>query len=994
MRSKLSIRYAVAFLSLLTALVVSIRFSERGILLPAPTTGALANAPDDESRYDLKSLNVLNQVILQLRQNYVEPERIDPSRMLVYALDRVQNEVPEVVALFNADLDAQPTSVEVRVGAQRREFDLTGIDSLWAMRFRLGDVMAFIEENVDAATDLAEVEYSAVNGVLGTLDPHSVLLSPKLFTDMEATNRGSFGGLGIVIGLRDAKLTVISPMANTPASRAGFRAGDNIVKINEESTVNMPLDEAVSKLRGAPGSSVTVEIMRGGWTEPHSFNMTREIITVQSVRSHALGNGIGYVEVQNFQDRTTEHMLEALAELDAEMGGLKGLVLDLRNNPGGLLQQAIRLTDTFLTVGTIVSTVGQGDRMRDENVATEAGTQPGYPIVVLVNPGSASASEIVAGALKSNNRAVIVGDRTFGKGTVQVLYPFGDGGPALKITVAQYLTPGNISIQGVGIQPDIQIVPVTITSERADLYVNENALREGDLEASLTSNRVDPNAERPSHVVKYYFAPEETDPTELRDPDEFVMDFEIEFARRLLIDAGATSERRAMLGANQDVIAQVSQEKMLEIQELLRGKNVDWSAGETVIQPVTMSVTTNRADNRAEAGEKLEITVTLRNDGDKPLHRVHAVSSSKYDLFNDLEFLFGVVNPGQERTWTVPVEVPVEDPSRYDAVELSAFADMIELGQTHSFPVEVTGKDRPHWGFNYTIDDSAHGNGDGLLQVGEKVLFMMTVTNNGAGEAVETTTYLRNESETAIFLIEGREELEQKLSPGSNHTSRFEFEVRERPESGNVKLVANVYDAVFREFLSDELEIPVEPDGAIDELVGFITVNADAPIHAGAADYTPIAAVAPGATTLEVGAQKGTWYLVSYNGGRGWINSQNGIFAARGEATTTNIPAVLHHQAPFVNARHELVRTSDGSVRITGQITDDRGVLDYFVFVQNFTDGDRPQSLKRGYEYVGAPTVAIDQTVPLAPGMNRITLVARDNEKIMSSQELFVFRDE
>ncbi len=992
MKNTAYIRYTVAVVALMLGFAFSIRFSERGFLFDSTTSSALASSPETIEGYDLAALPVFNRVLLQLKDNYVEPDRIDPSRMLVYTLDRVQNSVPEVVAIFNAELDAEPTSVEIRVGQNTESFSIGDIESLWEMSFKLREVFEFVQFNIDRdEVDLQDVEYAAVNGMLGTLDPHSVLLTPDVYADMQADNQGHFGGLGIVISIRDGKLTVISPIDDTPAARAGFRAGDQIVKINDESTVNMPLDEAVSRLRGPPDTEVTVEVMRAGWTEPHSFNLRREVIAIESVSHEALGDGIGYVQIRNFQGNTHDDLMEALATLE-ENGPLTGLVLDLRNNPGGLLAQAIAISDTFLSEGTIVTTVGIGDQLREENAATRHTTQGDYPIVVLVNPGSASASEIVAGALKNHDRAVIVGDTTFGKGSVQVLYPFPDGS-ALKLTIAQYLTPGDVSIQGVGIVPDIRMLPVSIGEEFIDLYAPEGILREGDLAEALTSDFVE-DADRPSAIVKYYFEQEEIDPEAIRDPDEFELDFQIDFARQVLLASGDISDRPTMLSRADSVVDDTAEEQLVEVQERLRNRNIDWSSGSNVIQPVTVETVMTPATGQVHVGDTIEFEVTVTNNGNRALHQVRAMSESDHALFDDHELVFGRIDPDQSASWTISVEVPIEEPTRYERVDFNAYADMIDLDAQSAAFIEVLGQARPRWGFNYWIDDSA-GNGDGLLQDGEAISFVMDVTNTGAGAADETTVYIRNHSEAHVFLNQGRDSIES-LSAGETHRATFDFEVRDGDEEGVIHIEAAVFDSVFREFLSEELLIPVhEGPGEEISVRSGRAAPAGGPlqIYGGAADYTPVVAEMTEGSLPVTGYIDG-FYQVEWDGGSGWVQEAAAEISDAVAIPPSPVDATIAFQPPSILLDADTVRTEDAEFELTGSISDDRGVRDFYVVVANFVDDQTRQSLKVGYQFVGAPTADISETIVLRPGPNQITLYARDSDKIVASEVLFVYLDE
>ena len=992
MRNTAWIRYTVAVAALLVGFGFSIRLSERGVLFDSHAPDALASAPEDGEIYDLQALTILNRVLLQMKDNYVEPDRIDPLAMLAHSLDRVQNQVPEIVTLFDADLDGGPTQVEVRVGTETQVFELTNIESLWEMSFKLREVFRFLQDHVDTEeVDLQEVEYAAINGMLSTLDPHSVLLTPEINAEMQTNNRGSFGGLGIVISIRDGQLTVISPISDTPAGRAGFRAGDRIVKIDDESTVNMPLDEAVSRLRGPVDSEVTVEVMRDGWSEPHSFTLTREVINIESVTSQALGDGIGYIRIQNFQGNTHDDMMTALETLETEMGSLRGLVLDLRNNPGGLLQQAIRISDTFLDSGTIVTTVGVGDRLREENPANSSNTQPNYPIVVLVNPGSASASEIVAGALKNHNRAIVVGDTTFGKGSVQMLYEFQDGS-ALKLTIAQYLTPGDVSIQGVGIVPDIQLFPATVNDEIVNLYPAETIAREGELDGALTSDRVASTSDRPSAIVRYDYEPEEVDPDAIVDPDAFEMDFEIEFARALLVGTGETWERSEMLGMAQSVIDETQTEQMVTIQERLRNRNVDWSMGENVIQPVRLEVTTDRDDNRFEAGETIALTVTATNDGDRPLHRVRAVSTSTYDLFHDHEFAFGRIEPGESRSWTIDVEVPIEDPTRYEDIEVRAWADTIALGADAVGHVLVSGRERPHWGLSYRLDDSEGGNGDGLAQVGEDITMRVSVVNTGNGDADESIVILRNRADSAVFLHTGREEFDT-LAAGERMEVAFDFTVREMTDDGRLALDLEVYDTVFREFLREELHIELTEGGGEPQVrSGAVEITEPSSIRAGAGASTPTIAEADAGATLTADRYLDGWYHVSWDGGDGWIAEEAVAFREGAVASGGGITEQLVYQPPVIELAADTWVTDDEILVLEGQVTDDRRVLDYYLFVASELDDRTIRSTKRDYRHLGVASASITSNVALNPGMNRITVVARDEDRASSSQVIYVYR--
>jgi carboxyl-terminal processing protease len=317
------------------------------------------------------------------------------------------------------------------------------------------EVLSIVQNQYVDEVPPKELIYSAIKGTLRGLDPHSSFLDPESYREMQVETSGSFGGLGIEITLRDDILTVVSPIEGTPAYRAGLLAGDRIVKIDGLATKDMQLADAVKKMRGKPGTKVTITIVREGWTETKDFEIQREQIRVHSVRTQDLGGGVEYVKLRQFQEQTA-HDLDQVLEKFAK-DGMKAIVLDLRNNPGGLLTSAVEVTEKFVDDGKLV--VYTEGRVRNQNMRFSAHAKKTYsdlPMVVLVNQGSASASEIVAGALQDYGRAIVVGTQTFGKGSVQTIIPLSDGS-GLRLTTAKYYTPKGRSIHGKGITPDIVV---------------------------------------------------------------------------------------------------------------------------------------------------------------------------------------------------------------------------------------------------------------------------------------------------------------------------------------------------------------------------------------------------------------------------------------------------------------------------------------------------------------------------------------------------------
>ena len=318
------------------------------------------------------------------------------------------------------------------------------------------DVLDKIQANYVDEVDTEKLIYGAIEGMLATLDPHSTFLAPDVYKELQVETKGKFGGLGIEITIRDGILTIVSPIEDTPAYRGGLKAKDKIIKIDGESTKSMTLFEAVKRMRGRQGTSVTLTIVREGLAKPMDVTLVRDIIKIVSIKKKRLDSNYGYIRLIQFQENTSKELEGALKGLETEQGGLKGLVLDLRNNPGGLLDQAVMVADEFLDSGKIVYTDSRMPSQKMEFKANPKKDHRDYPMVVLVNSGSASASEIVAGALQDHHRAIILGTTTFGKGSVQTVIPLEDGS-GLKLTTAQYFTPSGRSIQAKGIEPDIVV---------------------------------------------------------------------------------------------------------------------------------------------------------------------------------------------------------------------------------------------------------------------------------------------------------------------------------------------------------------------------------------------------------------------------------------------------------------------------------------------------------------------------------------------------------
>ncbi|MBM4321535.1 MAG: hypothetical protein FJ125_16720, partial [Deltaproteobacteria bacterium] len=513
---------------------------------------------------------------------------------------------------------------------------------------------------------------------------------------------------------------------------------------------------------------------------------------------------------------------------------------------------------------------------------TWIGTEKRYPMAVLVGPGSASASEIVAGALQNNDRAVVIGDTTFGKGSVQVLYDMEDGS-ALKLTIAQYLTPGEVSIQGVGILPDIQLKSVTIDKKSVRYYAEEH-FGEEDLDAHLTNDAA-MRKRSPGKLVRFF---DETPPAEEKaekEPpppekeDEIAQnDFSVHFARGLLAQA-RIFQRTDMLKEAEGYLQGQYGKELEKISASLGKLGVDWSAGEN--QPGNrpqLTFTTSEKDQRVKAGDKIVLRATVKNSGSSPLYRVRGLTRSENNSMDGLEFIFGRILPGEERSWEVPMEMGKPEESRTDVVTLALYsADGASSLEEGSILLETEEQKRPHFAYAWQLIDEKGGNGDGLIQRGEKMEMRVHISNNGPGKAQDVQTTIANQSGEGLFLEQGRQKIEAIPAGGSADVT-FRFHVKRKLNEEKIKLQVSIFDTVLREGMEEELEIAVLPDSPRHKPMSSLGVAGaeGAAVRAGASDQSPVIAALRPNRALPVSGSKERWLKVDLgNGNHGWVEARS-----------------------------------------------------------------------------------------------------------------------
>lgn len=1008
--------------SVAACLALALTVSRRG---PAVMLGLsrTIGAPADKRQYDPNNrLTTFNQTLGRVLEAYVDPTRIDPKQMLLSALDSIQKQVAEVMV----EPFPEQNRVVVHVDTAVREFHIGQVDSPWAMAPKMQEIYDFIIGHLLPGTDpetLRNIEYAATNGMLSTLDPHSLLLDPQVYSDMKVSTSGRFGGLGIMIRVIKGAITVVKPMKDTPAWNAGVRRNDRIVRIDREWTTNMAINDAVSRLRGDPDTTVEVWFERDGEKLPRKITLKRAEIRVQTITSRLLqttAGPVGYVRLSQFSQKSDDELRQALSELSSKQP-LRGLILDLRHDPGGLLDKAIKVADEFLDSGTIVTTVGYANKRREETRA-EAPAQPRIPMAVLVDGQSASASEIVAGALKNLDRAVIIGSRTFGKGSVQVLMDNPDGS-ALKLTIAQYLTPGDVSIQSVGIMPDIAIEPMFVNKDRLSLFRTYKGTREQDLDAHLTSQNARSN-EKSVETLRYVWSdPRKTtkatdkaqallldtskksdvsdeddddDPDLPADDDEFIEDYEVQYARDF-VAAAQGYRRHELLASAKDFFARRQNSEAAKLADTLRKLGVDWSkvGSQTQSPELFATVTTDKPGNIAKAGDTIRFTATVTNRGAGAAGQVRAQLKSDHYLYEEREFVFGRINPGESRTWSIPVKVPKDTLPRLDVVQVQFFDEHGKAPPAERLQVQLQGTDRPRFAYSYQfIDDGPEGNRDGLLQKGENARLRVLIKNTGQGKSAKPYAFLHNRSGDGLMVGKGRYEL-APMAPGEQREIDFTFEVKPDIAENTARVELQVWDFAMREGVTDKLAFPVvETRNIVEPRAGTAVTKQELTVRTGANAETPeVGKLKPG-TRLKVTGRLGDFVRVELDPQRPGFLPARLLNETQGPPDS-RLPVQLVWQAtpPVLEVKAPL-SVQGPALRLSVSAQDEEQVLDGYIVVSNRKAKieHRKVFYRSNRNGLTAKQMQFEASIPLWPGVNVVTVVARQSGQVQSQHTMVVHR--
>jgi carboxyl-terminal processing protease len=969
-----------------------------------PSTASAASSGNAAAAQagNASGLAAIDATLELITRNYVDPKGIVPRQMFLSALQSIQDEVEHILLL---DPGSGPT-VRLRVGKQERAFAIDALKSPRAVGSKLREVFRFLESRAsDEQLDLQKLEVAACRGLLSSLDRHCALLSPEDSASLDGTSDVT-AGVGVVLSLKNQALTILRAVPGSPAARSGLRRLDRIAGIDGESTLNMTLDDAVTRLRGRPGSRLTLKVSRtgdGGWEGERPFPLFREEVFVQSVTSRLLAPGIGYVRIEMLQASTEDELDTQLKGLK-ESGELTGLVLDLRDNSGGLLAQAVRVADRFLERGVIASVAGAAEP-REEKRAVSAGTEPPYPLAILVNAVTASGAEIVAAALKQREATVIVGQQTFGMGSIQLVFPRIAGDSSVKLTVAEFFGPDGVSVQGRGLLPDVQLLPATIDPVEMRFAVSDSSRSERDRGpafddaapasggAALRLRYDRPLLERLKRLQRGSEA-----------ADEFELDFPIRFARDLVSDM-RSSKRSSGDDSRQEFVDKI---RALELASSTRLKQlgIDWSLPATGTQAVPkasdfeVSVRSDRPSNSARAGESMAIVVTVKNNSTLPIHQLRAVTSSDAGYLDRRELLFGRIDPGKAVTATAPLgqctsdvdgldtrgargsatrrscRIPMDTPSRQDTANIRFEAANGEPPPSGELRTSIEALPPPAFQWSHQLVDDREGNGDGLLEPTERATLYVTVKNVGPGRSPAAEANLRSLSGGAVLVRAGRFSL-SSMNPGEAREVKFTVDLLKRPPKDVLELELSTLDRELHIVASEIIRLPVPQSGlAVESGSGFSTVATSTQVRKQPLPGADSAGALEQRSLVERRGQYGGFVKVGLGGSRFGFVPADSLLPATGRTARFRFTPSTASAAPRIEIA-PLARDYRGPVaRITGTAIDSDRVLAF--------SGNRKVFYQSG-EAGSAPTrLPFEFDVSLNPGANVITLVARGRDTTSS----------
>ena len=890
-------------------------------------------------------------------KRYLDKSKIKAADLLTYALDAVQDSLPETLISY----DKEKKVINLQIYNKKHTLKVKSLRDVVDVAYALRSVYIHLDKEYVPEPPLTkdDIEYIAINGILKKLDPHSYLFTPKDFDDFEKSTGGNFGGLGIVVGMNDnGEITVISPMKGSPATKAGIEAHDVIVQIDDVSAVNMTLDKAVSKMRGEPGTPITLMIRREGVPELLKFDIVRAVIKITSVLAAMPQPGIGYINLSGFMENTYSTLVEELDGLKKK--GMKALVLDMRNNSGGLLAQAIAISDIFLDKGVIVSTVEEGEEIESNYAKKRRGDILDIPIIVMINEGSASATEIVTAALKKNGRATVLGRKSFGKGSVQTIIGT-PGGGGMKLTIAEYLTPGNISIQSVGITPDIETRAVFIHPDKISVFDSgENILKEGDLEEHIVSRYAPKTIEKPRTTIRYFkeYKDVKTIIKERREQkdDEFRSDEEIEIAVKI---AEQMSKNMKAYESSQII----KDEEWKKILSKLHESSINWKEKVSLAKPKTDTLkVTMTGDGVLKGGETAKLTFKAEIDGE--IENLLGVFETPIANLRRVEVPFGTFSGSAERT--VNIKLPESTPWQKTEGTMKLYLNEPEKKKeikTEKFTVETVPVEQPDLKFAVIAAETS-GNRDGFIQSGETAELTVLIKNEGKGAVLEGKAMLINTNDVEeIFIENGTSAF--TLDPGKSTVAKFKFKTdipAKKEDFAKQKLSLSVYDYKLKYNAESDINFAETVKCTFKEAASRTLLPKGTELFSSSDLSTKVGTVSAEGNANALGNCGGATLI---EGGR-WVKTESAA-AAKGKADAAvednypiSMPEIVFDKTP--------VTTDQKNIKIEFEIGKN-DVRDVFVFLNN---------KKVFYKRIenGENTGILSADVEMKRKYNRISVVA------------------
>ena len=734
------------------------------------------------------------EVLMHLQLDYIDSEKLEPELLLEGALTELERMVPEVwVETHLHQSDSIPT-LQVNVGNEKTVLSIMQLQELYDLHLVLQKLKKHLLQ-MDLQLTKSRIEQIFANGILHQLDEYSVLLPKEIFHEFNINLGGHFAGVGLVVGMRDGYLTVIAPMDGSPASKAGMLPLDKIVEVDGEKTEHMTLDEILHRLRGEIGSPVKLSVLRKGHSKALQFVLHREQIQVESVVIYELGSegkSVKYARIKNFQIETSQELKNKLGDLK----NTEGLILDLRNNPGGLLEEAVKVSDLFLewkkrivsTKSSLESTTHYSKQLfANENYLT-------IPIIVLINHGSASASEIVAAALQQNERAIVIGQPSFGKGTVQTVWDLKKG-YGLKLTVGEYLTPSGHSIHRIGVVPNLQLNPVSIPVKKAD---SQNVTQT----TKTFENQNLPDLQSPVDLERFYmisgFEGEKTNNSEDSIKIRYLSRHSKQYDESQIVDKNVITDKlkediaietaiRALMHWNtgniksvlQQISREIEQKELAKITGALAVHGIDWSLNPFLKSPAGENLKLSWSAETI-SDDLLQLDVQLKNEGLIDAQRLIIVTKSSNGLLDGLEFPIGRLLPEKIETRSVNINISAGMMDETEPVELIIFDHNFQ--KIKSFKEQLIFLEKPVTFFRVSMkifDNGkfgSEGNGDGKVQSGETIALSFKITNMSKKLIPELMFYIKG-TEGSFRINRGKIVL-KNLYPEIDQKDFFLFQVK------------------------------------------------------------------------------------------------------------------------------------------------------------------------------------------------------------------------